>query len=857
MKTSTERKNFPSTKLLVVFAVGFFALAAQTLMFRSFLTVYEGNELGVGAFFSSWLVWVCIGAIAGRFMAGTFPALRRRFDLLPPLYVPAFLLQQYLVLHSRALAHIAPYEMFPFTKMFPVSLVANAPVSFVTGLLFVLACEWTATDRDLPVAWVYMLEALGSFTGGVLVTLGLAYGMTSERIFLLSSFLLFTPLVYCWGRQRRAAFIVLALALPLLFSGVDRRWAGRNNRSAWRRILPADAYRGSFTTSQATYLFGEYSGQFNVLAWESVAETIPNAEYASEVVALSVAQKPDAQRVLVIGPGSFAICKRFLLLPQLERVTWLHSDPEYPERLLAALPAHFKQGIDRLEIAPVDARRFLDAAEARYDLVLFTLPDATTLVLNRYFTREFFSLLKEHIGPAGVLCVRVAGGENYMGTELVNLGASLYATLAEVFGRVVLKPGDETWFVASDQAALSSSADVLRDRFSAVNGAEAIFPPVGLLSLYLEDRADFQLNNYREAVARAPQGYLVNTDRRPRAMLHALLFIGRHAGAAFGLADRIELLAYRGFPFFLGLIALAGVLRLLSRLAAPRPCAEGALPPFDSQFLVFSTGATGLSLSMVLMFMFQARHGSIYLHIGLISSLYMFGLFCGSSACERLIVRGHRQPTRLLQLALAAHLALVFLVSRLPPGLARLHYAWLFLVCGAAGGLYVPLAAESLCRQDYPERAAGAVLGAADNLGGAAGGLVTGLVLLPVFGSGPTLGILAALLAVNLLPLVPARTGALRNRRAVVNLAYVLAAVVLVIVAERLLSRREPPVAPGAVVEESAAPLTAGETARVTSGRKQGKPRVADEKKIRRMIEEKQLSDREALYYEKLGTQRE
>ncbi len=50
----------------VVFALGFFALVAQTLLFRDFLAAFEGNELAIGGFFGSWLVWVALGACVPR-----------------------------------------------------------------------------------------------------------------------------------------------------------------------------------------------------------------------------------------------------------------------------------------------------------------------------------------------------------------------------------------------------------------------------------------------------------------------------------------------------------------------------------------------------------------------------------------------------------------------------------------------------------------------------------------------------------------------------------------------------------------------------------------------------------------------
>ena len=78
------------TRSAVVFSLGFFALVAQTLLFRRFLTAFEGNELGVGSFFGSWLLWVSLGALVGRLPSRARDALVRRFELLALLYVPAF-----------------------------------------------------------------------------------------------------------------------------------------------------------------------------------------------------------------------------------------------------------------------------------------------------------------------------------------------------------------------------------------------------------------------------------------------------------------------------------------------------------------------------------------------------------------------------------------------------------------------------------------------------------------------------------------------------------------------------------------------------------------------------------------------
>ena len=46
----------------LVFSFGLFTIAAQSLLFREFITTFEGNDISVGVFFGSWFLWVGLGA---------------------------------------------------------------------------------------------------------------------------------------------------------------------------------------------------------------------------------------------------------------------------------------------------------------------------------------------------------------------------------------------------------------------------------------------------------------------------------------------------------------------------------------------------------------------------------------------------------------------------------------------------------------------------------------------------------------------------------------------------------------------------------------------------------------------------
>ncbi len=655
-------------RFAAVFGLGFFALVAQTLLFREFLTAFEGSELGVGSFFGSWLLWVAIGAALARWRTRLASWLAGRFELATLLYLPAFLLQRYLILHARQLGGVSAYELYAFDRMLQFSLLANSPISFVTGLLFTLACRWWSVERGLPVARVYVAETLGSFAGGVLVTLLLSFGVPAESLFLLSAAVLAAGAAAAllpaavgpalavppapgsggsfgceesaaWPTERQGSrlrprlelLLAGALAvccLSLVGSGFGRSWSWRTDRAVWARLLPAEQFEGSFTTAQAKYLYGRRAGQFVLQAWGGTVEVLPEVEHGGEVTAVCMSQHPEARRVLVVGPGSLPICSALRKLPQVQRVVWLHPDPEYPVRLRQVLAAELRGSLARIETPGSEVRRYLRAARNQFDLILLNLPEPTTLVLNRYWTVEFFRLVRGALADGGVVCVRSSGGANFMGGELVYLGAAGMHTLGSVFSHVALKPGDESWFLASDSERLSEAPAELRDRFAAVPGASALYPPDGLMSLYVPERIEFQMGKYRQAQQLVEPAVLLNSDRQPRALLFSLLLALRRTGW-LSFAQQVPLLLSAGLLLACCPLLIFLLLRVLY-LSSPRGRRAGSAERvradvFDGYVLMGTTGMVGMSVSIVLMFLYQSRFGSLYLSISRIRSATIAG----------------------------------------------------------------------------------------------------------------------------------------------------------------------------------------------------------------------------------------
>ena len=801
---------------LLIFSYGLFSIAAQTLLFREFITTFEGNDISVGIFFGSWFLWVGLGALL-VYRAKVFAEkLLKNIEFLFLAYLPAFILQSILIVQARELVGIEAYTLLSVQTVLLLSMVLNAPVSIITGMLFPLACRWIGSpfcnksrvptlpniakwgpsqndspvqrDRKLPVSHVYIIEAAGSFVGGTGATVLLGLSVSSARVFFMLAFVLSSSVFAVQLAKRLTQGITASpienrrancsCALSFLFPlavflclavGVDNALMRYVRIVKWEKLLPKEALHGSFQTAQAEYLYGVYQDQWVAIREGSTCEALPDESTAGRIAAIGLCQNPDAKEVLVVGSG-LGLCYEFLRLPQIERVTWAHSDGEYVQKVSNFIPTEFKISDKRFGHLAGDIRSLLAEKKRYYDIVILNLPDATSSVLNRYYTLEFYHQVKESLRPDGVLAVRVAGGENIMGTELINLGASTKLTLEEVFSQpLVLVPGEDTWFIASDSERLSDQPGTLRDRFAKINGASHVFPPQALLSVYLPDRAEAAFKNYSRADL--PKDLLINCDSRPLTHLYSLLLAAKQSGAP--VTRFVKHLALAGPLAFLVPVLIFIVLRAIYILKTAQ---QGNKSSFDSTFLVFSAGWAGIGVVIVLMYLYQTRFGSLYLHIGVVSSLFMVGLTPGAVLIRHFLVSSKKvflqdvlkteaekvQPEALLFVVIIVHTLILSAVAFWPAGQwpaspnlteswepAHLIFAIAFVLCGLCTGCYFPIAARQLADSNFETGQAGSKLETADHLGASVGGVLTSLVLVPVFGTKVTLFVFVLLILAN------------------------------------------------------------------------------------------------------------
>ena len=850
-------------KSFAVFAIGFFAIASQTLLFREFISAFESNDIAVAMFFGSWFLWIALAAWISVKCGNCFAKFADWTPLIILSYLPAFILQYLLILNIRKCAGVEVYELFPIWKMIFWSLAVNAPLSFVTGLVFPLACRWFREAGKLPVSDVYIFESLGSFAGGLAVTVMLVAGFNTFFVFLAIGFVLASSFYFLKLRSYAGAILPLILISCIAFR-VDVKLIESVRLVKWTRLLPSESYQGAFQTAQAEYLYGSHNGQWTLCREGSVCETMPDPETAWKIIAVHLAQHPGAEKVLVIGSG-MNLCREILRIPQITDVAWTHYDNGYVSEINKYVPGNLR--IDDKRFHPLgkgDIREFLAKKKNYYDIVIVNVPDVTSSILNRYFSLEFNGLVHSSMALNGMLGIRLSGGENIIGPELAFIGASALTTLEKTFSHIEIVPGDTTWFLVSDSSGLAGDPGILVKRFASNREASALFPPEGLLSLYIPDRAEMALEKYKSV--KVPGTTLLNTDANPPAYLFGLLFSARQSG--IGLTSFVEKLL--GTGIILPAMPLALFLLLLAVYTFRNRSERKIQGRILSLWLIFAAGFVSIGTVIALMYLFQTCLGSLYLNVGLVSAVFMLGLSLGAAIAGYLFDRLKIESGFLLDLSVILHISILFLILHMR--MSEWTYAYFiltFALTGICSGLYFPAAAFFLRESGYDELDAGGMLETSDHVGAALGAFICGILVIPVWGvSGTLVFFMIFMLTVIPVSLICRNGSALARKEAFV-LKYRKAGYCLLIVSFLLLSgyaiyefhdlfssgNGNPPAAKQLrlpSMQAKAVNPVMEKVPAVEEEMKPGEARDVNMEKLNKMLKAGKLSNREAEFYRKI-----
>jgi len=778
--------------LAAALTLGATAVVAQSVLLRELSLLWFGSELSWGMTLSGWLAGVAVGAAGAGWLSRRMPA-RVLMPLLAVALAATLPAGLWLLRSARSLLGTGAGEFVATGQMLALTAATAGSAGLWVGAMFpagaALAGGVFGPGRR-GIGVFFLTEALGTLIGGAAFTFWWV-----ERVdpFTLSAatsgalLLAVAGAVVCRrrGQPRRAinlaAGLVAAVAGGVLIAAAGRglgrvaeragqevRWRGLFHAPERKTVLPHVAG----TESRFGRIdLGELHGQWTLYLNCRPAGTFPDRESTAPFVHLSASQCPRLGRVLVIGSATGE--------PAAELARYGGASVEsieLDEKVHDCLAAHVRPA-PRRPTRFADGRRFVKTAPHRYDLILLAVGDPTSIAAGRFYTREFFAEARRRLTDEGVLAFALAGPAGKISPDLRDYLASVRHALAGAFAETLWTWSDPTWVFAAGRAGVLTADPAALARRYRAHGGPADFDPDYFLG-YRRDRLQpAKIARLAAALDAAPAAR-VNTDDRPVAMFLNLrrqeqTLRSLEAGPAG--PKRTALLALFGrvrLWHALAAVGAVGVVGCGAALLGRRRGAPGAVGRAPLLASLATTGVATIGLEIVLLTAFQALYGYVYSHVGLIVALYMAGVAAGAWTQSR---PGGASPARawrrlvLLDLALCAACALTpALRPALAAGAAGAAAEWIILAAvaavGVAGGMALPLAAGLYARAADRTGAVAGAVDAADCLGGAAGALAVGLVLLPLLGAWLLGAVLAALKLTAVAALLIARPGATNGR---------------------------------------------------------------------------------------------
>ena len=743
------------TSLPVIAATGFAATIAQVLLLRELLVLFYGNEMSTALALAGWLLWTAIGsAVAARLTTSRPPSEGHLAVLLALLAVtlPALVL---LVRGARWLFGIPAGELATIGKMVLVCVTVPALFSPVAGALFGLCWAYRQMGdtggTGIRSLVIYLGEALGAALGGIVfyfVLLRFSSAFSSATL---------------------VALVVLALSAWVLWR---RPSASQDRRPTWLWLIPATAvlvltiWSAYFDALSRKWQWGDQLvaardtpfhnlavvgqlDQVTVFANGLWLFTQPDPMTTELAVHIALLQHPEPSRLLFLGGGLAGQLQEALEHPSVESIDYVEQDPELVT-FIAGFSSHGVRSSlrdPRVEVHPQDAGTFLRRKMRKYDVILMSVGDPINAQMNRFYTVELFRRVARHLRPGGIFTFSVPGGGDMVGPAHARFLGSMNRTLAEVFPRVVVLPGERARFLAgTNAAALTLDPFVLAKRIE-----ERQLDLVYVREDTLHDLMNPLRIQYLDSILGEQKDSPVNRQFAPICYFHGLMLWAAQwhplLERALGAVARIEPVYL--FAIFI-VVGLLVTLVFWSGRSKYRPAVGMA---------VFVQGAAGMVLQLLLILSFQVLKGFAYLQLALIIAFFMAGLAAGtlwiSLAKDRWRERSRTiQGFSLLQIGVTAY-PLLLLVCFSPAaevwreGLSSVAASWAFsaasFVAGVLGGAHFSLAAlVSAAAGARPERTGG-YLYAVDLAGAAGGAFTAGLFVLPLYGVSSTLLLLSLL----------------------------------------------------------------------------------------------------------------
>jgi len=726
------------------FTLGLTSMIGQIIIMRELIVVFYGNELSLGIILACWLFWVGFGSLALGRLIDFIPSKEKLLSYLLLSISILIPLNIFFIRLIKSILKIQSGQIIGFAQMFSASFITLSITCALLGLAFILISKMAAKDNNMPskqVAKIYLLEGFGASVGGLIYTFLLIKTYTPfQNALILGNLNLIVSILFNRNITQLVYLIIFSTTVifnwPKHIDGFSRSLQVK----PLKLVENADSIYGNIAVTKLANQYSFYENGTLMFTGGDLSTSEESVHYA-------MLEHKNPKKILLIGGGTGGSIAQ-ILKHKPDSIDYVELDP-----LIISLSQKYLPSItsDLVNIIHMDGRMFvkdrasrlINSVRARpegpsrepsgYDVVILNLPDPYTASLNRFYSLEFFQEVKKILAPDGIFSFGLLSSQNYISPENAVYLSCIYNTLKKEFLDIKILPGDTMTFIATNSPGLTTyDSGVLIKRLKDRNIKTKF-----VREYYIPFKLDALRIKYVESAISKFKNTKLNTDFKPIGYLyHAILWI------SFFDATR-NLLPYLDMINIGVFILIAFVLFILVLLVQKLTMANLKFP------VLISIGATGMSeigFQVIVILAFQFIYGYMYYRIGLILTSFMIGLTLGSFFITRFIDRVENEKELYLKtqawvcvypIILAAALMVISRINQNMPhigNMLQLVFAILPVIAGFIGGFQFPLANKIWLEGSKDIGKTTGLLYGIDLLGSCLGGLITGILLIPLLG---------------------------------------------------------------------------------------------------------------------------
>jgi spermidine synthase len=418
-----------------LFIIGFVSSSVQLLLLREIMNITGGYELIAGAFLFSWLIGSAAGsALAPRSLLTDIRKINLMFSTGP--FLSVFLL----LILSRLF--LKPGETPSFLSGIVFTLLVLLPFCLISGFTFIKLVTAGKARNFIP-GKSFSIETAGGIAAGIFISM-LSAGILNTYQSLLVIITLgisYTILTfYIKSRNHKLVFKVSVLIISALIIIFSPDVFFRQILLRGIRVIETkDTPYGNLTK-------GKYQNETSLYYNQRLLIYNNDAIESEEDIHYGLLQAERTDNILLIsGPAESRM--KEIMKYDVRRVVYVERDPALSKTAI----------MDDNEVFPVpivendDAFSYVRKTNEKFDAAIMLLPPPSSLLLNRYYTFEFFRAVKESMNIDGIFSCSPGINPGYFNRESVKLFSSVFNSLKAVFKNVIPIAGNKLYFIASDK----------------------------------------------------------------------------------------------------------------------------------------------------------------------------------------------------------------------------------------------------------------------------------------------------------------------------------------------------------------------------------------------------------------------